>query len=150
MPFYRRLGNAGFVALSNVLFGSRFTDITYGYNAVWRRHADALALEIDGWANEIISNIRATRAELQVVEVPSFEHRRIAGEAKLGTISAGLEILMAILAERLRPTPAQSAQRLASGTRAAVASLVQPVLPRPAPGVASNATQPTWPDGGRS
>jgi glycosyltransferase involved in cell wall biosynthesis len=99
MPLYRRLGNWGFVLLTNLLFGTSYSDITYGYNAVWRCHAHALALEIDGWATEIVGNIRAARNGLRVVEVASFEHRRIGGEAKLRTISAGWTILKAILRE---------------------------------------------------
>lgn len=107
MSFDRKLGNGALVLLANVLFGTRYTDITYGYNALWKRHAGALALEIDGWANEIISNIRIVRHGLKVVEVPSFERPRIAGEAKLqGVYLVGWRILRAILAERFRPCPA--------------------------------------------
>lgn len=99
MPPFRQLGNGGLTTLTNVLFRTRFSDITYGYNAFWRRHADALALEIDGWPCEIIGNIRAAKNKLRIVEVPSFERCRIAGEAKLGTFSAGWAILLAILRE---------------------------------------------------
>jgi glycosyltransferase involved in cell wall biosynthesis len=98
----RRLGNKAFVVLVNLLFSSRFSDITYGYNAVWRHHQDKLALEIDGWAHEIVGNIRVKRHRLRVVEVASWESPRIAGEAKLGTFSAGWTILVAIMAERFR------------------------------------------------
>ena len=98
----RRLGNKMFVVLANALFGSRFSDITYGYNAVWRAHHNKLAMEIDGWAHEIIGNIRVKRHRLRVVEVASWEHPRVAGEAKLGTFSAGWTILSAIVAERFR------------------------------------------------
>jgi glycosyltransferase involved in cell wall biosynthesis len=101
----RRLGNWSFVALANGLFGSRFTDITYGYNALWRRHHELLAPEIDGWAHEIIGNIRAHRRGLKVVEVASLEAPRVAGEAKLSTFSAGWTILKAIVGERFRPLP---------------------------------------------
>lgn len=103
MPFHRRVGNGALVLLTNILFGTRYSDITYGYNAFWRRHTRALALEIDGWANEIITNIRVARHGLRVTEVPSFEHCRIAGEAKLHAMSAGTHILVAILSERMRP-----------------------------------------------
>lgn len=107
MPFDRKIGNGALTLLTNILFGTRYTDITYGYNAFWRRHAGALALEIDGWANEIIGNIRVARHGLRVVEVPSFEHPRLAGEAKLqGVYQVGWKILRAIIAERfsaLRP-----------------------------------------------
>ena len=111
MPWLRRLGNKFFVTLANVLFGTRFSDITYGYNAFWTQHQHALAPEIDGWANEIVGNIRACRSGLRVVEVASFERPRIAGEAKLQTWSAGWTILKAVLKERRRATPPQAVRR---------------------------------------
>jgi glycosyltransferase involved in cell wall biosynthesis len=111
MPLYRQIGNMGFVFLTNALFQTRFTDITYGYNAVWRRHKHALALEIDDWSHEIISNIRAARSKLRVVEIASFEHKRLNGEAKLKTFSAGWQILMAILKERFRRHVSHVAQK---------------------------------------
>jgi glycosyltransferase involved in cell wall biosynthesis len=101
----RRLGNRTFVTLANVLFGSKFTDITYGYNAVWKRHHRLLAPEIDGWAHEIVANIRAHRRGLRVVEVASVEAPRIAGEAKLQTFSAGWTILKAIVGEWFKQLP---------------------------------------------
>lgn len=104
MPFHRKVGNGALTLLTNVLFQTHYTDITYGYNAFWRRHAGSLALEIDGWANEIIGNIRVARHGLRVVEVPSFEHPRMAGEAKLqGVYRIGWRILRAIITERLSP-----------------------------------------------
>jgi glycosyltransferase involved in cell wall biosynthesis len=102
MPLYRRLGNDFLVSFTNLLFGTHFTDITYGYNATWRHYASALALEIDGWASEIISNIRVARHGLRVVEIASFEYERIAGEAKLAAFSAGWTILKAIVRERFK------------------------------------------------
>jgi glycosyltransferase involved in cell wall biosynthesis len=100
MPFYRQLGNDALVTLTNVLFKTRYSDITYGYNAFWRIDAHLLAFEINGWACEIVNNIRAARNGLRIVEVASFEHERIAGQAKLQTWSAGWVILKAILRER--------------------------------------------------
>jgi glycosyltransferase involved in cell wall biosynthesis len=101
----RRVGNWAFIQLANVLFGSQFSDITYGYNAMWRHHHTLLAPEIDGWAHEIVGNIRAHRRGLKVVEVASCEAARIAGEPKLRTFSAGWTILKAIVGERFRPLP---------------------------------------------
>jgi glycosyltransferase involved in cell wall biosynthesis len=99
MPFHRRLANQGLTTLANVIARTHYTDITYGYNATWRRHAGALALDIDGWANEIITNLRAARNGLRVVEVASFERPRVAGQAKLVAFSAGWTILKAMLRE---------------------------------------------------
>ncbi len=105
------LGNWGFVTLTNVLFGSAYSDITYGYNAMWRENHRLLAPEIDGWANEIIGNIRAYRRGLRVVEVGSCEAPRIAGEAKLQTFSAGWMILKAIVSEQFHHLPNVGIQR---------------------------------------
>ena len=102
MDRLRRFGNWGFAMIANALFGTRFSDLTYGYNAVWAHHKRALALEIDGWANEIITNIRVATSGLKVVEVASFEHARVAGQAKLRLLPATTAILTAIVGERLR------------------------------------------------
>ena len=100
----RRLGNKAFVMMTNLLFRSQFTDITYGYNAIWRHHRDKLAMEDrPGWAHEVVGNIRVKRHGLRVVEVASWESPRVAGVAKLGTFSAGWAILLAIIVERFQP-----------------------------------------------
>ena len=125
----RRLGNWGFVVLTNMLYGSRFSDITYGYNAMWRRHHHLLAPEIDGWAHEIVANIRAHRRGLRVVEVPSCEAPRVAGEAKLRTFSAGWTILKAIIGERFRPLPAA----IPATVEPARSVVALPIVPEPAP-----------------
>jgi hypothetical protein len=33
----RRVGNRGLNGLVNTLFGTRYSDLCYGYNAFWRR-----------------------------------------------------------------------------------------------------------------
>jgi glycosyltransferase involved in cell wall biosynthesis len=99
MTGLRRVGNWAFAVLANVLFQTRFSDLTYGYNALWARNRWSLALEIDGWPHEIISNIRVARSGLKVVEVASFEHARVAGRAKLRLIPAASAILAAIFGE---------------------------------------------------
>jgi glycosyltransferase involved in cell wall biosynthesis len=99
MPLLRVIGNTALLWTTNILFGTKYTDITYGYNATWKKNIHALALEINGWPSEIISNIRASRLGLRVVEVACFEEPRIGGEAKLQTWSAGWAILKAIVKE---------------------------------------------------
>ena len=119
MPFHRRLGNNALVFLANFLFGTSFTDITYGFNAMWKDLHPDVSPEIDGWAYEIVRNIRASRVGLRVVEVASFEHERIGGNAKLQTFSAGRTILKAILCERFT-----SCQRRNNGRFAQLAKYV--------------------------
>jgi glycosyltransferase involved in cell wall biosynthesis len=102
MPFYRKLGNRVFVWLVRLFFGSRYTDLCYGYNAFWRHVVDELRLDCDGFEIETMMNIRALRAGLRIVEVPSFESERIHGSSNLKTISDGWKVLKTILAERFR------------------------------------------------
>jgi glycosyltransferase involved in cell wall biosynthesis len=82
MPWHWQARNAAFVGLVRLLFGGRFSDLGYGYNAFWRRTLPALRLDGDGPEIEAIMNIRALQVGLKVVEVPSAEAppRRPAGD----------------------------------------------------------------------
>ena len=129
MPRIRQLANWGFVVIANALFRTQFSDITYGYRAAWRHCADALALEIDGWENESVGNVRAARLGLKVVEVASFEHRRVAGEAKLRAVPAGWVILKGIVAERWKKLPSRiGAAALSANGKAEVGAEASMVL----------------------
>ncbi|WP_239334664.1 glycosyltransferase family 2 protein [Frankia sp. CiP3] len=105
----RRMGNRCLNALANALVHARFTDLCYGYNAFWRRCIPVFDLDPDGcdqklcWGDgfevETLINIRTARAGLRVVEVPSFEYRRLHGTSKLNPISDGLRVLFVIVKE---------------------------------------------------
>jgi glycosyltransferase involved in cell wall biosynthesis len=99
MPRYRQIGNWCFVAAVRVLFGGNYTDLCYGYNAFWARVLPLLDLDCDGFEVETVMNIRALRADLSIVEVPSFEHRRVYGTGRLRTIPDGWRVLKTILRE---------------------------------------------------
>lgn len=104
MPLYRRAGNAGFVLLVRLLFGGRYTDLCYGYNAFWSDIVPLLELNGDGFEIETMMNVRAIRRGLKVAEVPSFESRRVYGSGRLRTIPDGWRVLKTIFAERFRPS----------------------------------------------
>ena len=99
MSLIRRLGNGAFVALVRILFGARYSDLCYGYNAFRARALPQLSLDRDGFEIETLLNIRALRAGLRVVEVPSFEARRVHGEGRLRTIPDGWRVLCTIWRE---------------------------------------------------
>ena len=101
MPFYRRLGNWGFVTMVRILFGGKFSDLLYGYNAFWARVLPDLYLDGEGFEIETMMNIRALRAGLKIAEVPSFEAERIHGEGRLRTFPDGWRVLMTVFRERL-------------------------------------------------
>lgn len=112
----RRTGNFFLCILVNVLFWSRFSDLCYGYNAFWNHCLDYIDIDCDGFEVETLMNLRACRAGLQVVEVPSFEYRRIHGQSNLRTFRDGWQVLCTIIRERTRktvpqPTPAAQEQQ---------------------------------------
>lgn len=97
----RSLGNNVFTLMVKHLFGGRYTDLCYGYSAFW---ADVLPyLELDGIGFEIetMMNIRALRVGCRIVELPSFEAKRIHGFSNLRTFPDGLRVLRTIMKERL-------------------------------------------------
>ena len=98
----RNLGNRMIGALVNILYGTRYTDLCYGYNAFWRRPLSRLRLDCDGFEVETLINVRAAKAGLHIVEVPSFEDPRIHGASNLRAFRDGCRIVRLILRERFR------------------------------------------------
>jgi glycosyltransferase involved in cell wall biosynthesis len=106
----RSLGNLALTGLTNLLYGTRYTDLCYGYNAFWARHLDALALDCDGFEIETLMNVRAAQARLRIAEVPSHERLRIHGESNLNAARDGWRVLKTIFRERFRGAAAPQAQ----------------------------------------
>jgi len=102
MEHHRKLGNRVLTMLVNIAFGGGFSDLCYGYNAMWRDAIPAMALDADGFEIETLMAIRALRAGLEIAEVPSFECPRIYGTSNLRVVRDGLRILRTIIRERLR------------------------------------------------
>ncbi|MGA2670104.1 MAG: glycosyltransferase family 2 protein [Dehalococcoidia bacterium] len=102
MPWLRRLGNRIFTILVNLLYGTRYTDLCYGYNAFWKKSLEPLKLKSDGFEIETEMHIQAAKAKLKIAEVPSFERARLDGKTNLKTFRDGWRILRTILWERVR------------------------------------------------
>jgi glycosyltransferase involved in cell wall biosynthesis len=122
----RRLGNSALTALVNRLFRTRYTDLCYGYNALWRRVVPCLNLPPvdargsggadgsggsggdgpiwgDGFEIETLLHLRGVQAGLRQVEVPSYEAPRRNGASNLRTYRDGRRVLATILRERKAP-----------------------------------------------
>lgn len=101
MPFIRKIGNRFFTFLVNTLWGAHYTDLCYGYrafrNGIWKK----LNLKSTGFGIETEISIKAVKKKLNVLEVPSFEKKRLHGEGKLRTFKHGWVILKTILNEIL-------------------------------------------------
>jgi glycosyltransferase involved in cell wall biosynthesis len=110
----RRLGNRMLSGLVNMLCGTKYSDLCYGYNVFWRRHVSVFGLDAetdipvgsgtrlwgDGFEVETLINIRIAQAGLKVKEVASYEYPRIHGVSNLNAASDGWRVLRTIIAER--------------------------------------------------
>lgn len=97
---FRSLGNRFLNGTVNALFGTRYSDLCYGYNAFWSDVRPTINVDCAGFEVETLINVRVAKAGLNVAEVPSVEHERIHGVSKLHPIRDGLRVLRTILKER--------------------------------------------------
>ena len=101
MTLLRQLGNWGLTRLANLLHGTHYSDLCYGYNAFWRRCLPLMNVDIDGFEVETLINLRAAKSGMRVTEVASFELQRIHGQSNLKTFRDGWRVLGTILRERV-------------------------------------------------
>jgi glycosyltransferase involved in cell wall biosynthesis len=111
----RRLGNQGLNSMVNTLFGTKYTDLCYGYNAFHRSVLDHLDLPATAWMTtrgtklrgdgfeiETMINIRVAAAGLQIDEIASVEAARHYGDSNLHAVRDGLRVLRTIVTEYAR------------------------------------------------
>lgn len=113
---FRKLGNYFLNLTVNLLFGTRFTDLCYGYNAFWRtalkvmdlpdvdqpRPANGDRLWGDGFEIETLINVRVASHGLHITEVASVEAARLHGVSNLNAFGDGRRVLRTILVEHRR------------------------------------------------
>jgi len=99
MPWYRKFGNKFFVSLVNIIWGMNYSDLCYGYRSFRKNCIKKLNLKSDGFGIETEISIKAAKANLKVLEVPSFEKARLYGKGKLRTFSDGFKIMKTIIKE---------------------------------------------------
>jgi glycosyltransferase involved in cell wall biosynthesis len=116
----RSAGNRCLTMSANVLFRQDWSELCYGYFALWSQHLTHL--EVDelvayaetaeapkrfygsGFEIETLLFCRAARRQLGVVEVPSYEHPRAHGQSNLRTFRDGLRVVWGLFLERRRST----------------------------------------------
>jgi glycosyltransferase involved in cell wall biosynthesis len=100
LTWLRTLGNYGLCTMVNLLFGQKYSDLCYGYNAFWRQCLDYVQLDCTGFEIETQICLRMYKAKMKIAEVPSMEHARIYGQSNLRTFRDGWRVLMTIFRER--------------------------------------------------
>jgi hypothetical protein len=116
----RSMGNKVLSGSANLLHGTHFTDLCYGYNAFWARCLPFISLDVPGFEVETLINLRIAGAGMKITEVPSYELDRIHGESNLNTFRDGFRVLGTIMGEARRrrsiggdqPTPDRRAQEV--------------------------------------
>ncbi len=96
MPLFRKLGNKAFVILVNLIYKTNYTDLCYGYRSVKRGAFKKMHLTSIGFGIETEINIKAKKAGLKIIEIPSYEKKRAYGTGKLRSLSDGYIILKTI------------------------------------------------------
>ncbi|MEP6816401.1 MAG: glycosyltransferase family 2 protein [Marmoricola sp.] len=99
----RRAGNRGLVGLYNTMFGTRLSDLCYGFIGFRRDRLATLGLYADGFEIEVQIIAHAQLAGLSLAELPSREADRLNGESHLNTFKDGRRVLKAMVRSRMSP-----------------------------------------------
>lgn len=108
----RSLGNSVLSGTANVLHGTHFTDLCYGYNAFWARCLPFISLDVPGFEVETLINLRMASSGMKITEVPSYEKERIHGQSNLKTFRDGFRVLGTIFKEARRRRSIRSPRAL--------------------------------------
>jgi hypothetical protein len=122
----RKFGNACLSGTANVLHGTHFTDLCYGYNAFWVRCLPFISLDVPGFEVETLINLRIAGAGMKIAEVPSFEKERISGASNLNTFRDGVRVLGTIFREARRRRSVHSEHPVAGAVTTRQASATAP------------------------
>ena len=95
----RSRGNAVLSGTANLLHGTNFTDLCYGYNAFWARCLPFISLDVPGFEVETLINLRIASAGMRITEVPSYEKDRLSGQSNLKTFRDGFRVMGTIIGE---------------------------------------------------
>jgi glycosyltransferase involved in cell wall biosynthesis len=116
MTRLRRFGNAVLVRLANLLMGSNYTELCYGFMAFRRSRLQELDLTSPGFEIETELVLKSARAGLAIIEVPSFESPRRHGNSNLNTFRDGWRVLRTLMRQRFaaQDAPAEAADSQAT------------------------------------
>ena len=125
LTWLRAFGNKALGTAVNVLYGTKFTDLCYGFMAFRRDCLDALDLTADGFEIETQMVVNAVRAGLRIAEVPSFELMRRSGQSNLRTFRDGRRVLRTLVEARFAPARRRPIAKVLDLTEPAVIDLTE-------------------------
>jgi hypothetical protein len=95
---WRKWANKAFNLMANLAFrrsGPFITDSINGYRAITAGAARRLQLDASDYTIEYQMTIRALKAGMRIIEFPTIEGQRVAGETQAQSIPTGLRFLKA-------------------------------------------------------
>lgn len=95
----RRFGAYILTSFANQLFRTHASDMFCGLNAFWKDCLNFFTIDCEGFDVEMLIHLRVCKANLEMVEVPSYEHSRIHGSSNFRTFQDGWYVLRMILRE---------------------------------------------------
>jgi glycosyltransferase involved in cell wall biosynthesis len=95
------VGNQMFTRMTNLMFGSHFTDLLVGFRAYRKAGFHDLGLDANGLSWPAQEAIRFFVAGRKCVDIGGDEPKRIGGQRKMRILGTGLEIL-GVLAQEYR------------------------------------------------
>ncbi len=94
------IGNWGFTLLTNILFGSRYTDVLVGFRGYRKGAYAKLDMTATGLDWSIQMPIQFRKKRLRVADIPAIEPARIGGVRKMRPFQTGVRILKTLIKER--------------------------------------------------
>lgn len=90
------IGNRIFTFLTNVIHGTRFSDVLYFFIVARKKVFDSVETNSHGFEYCIELPVKTHKAGFKIIQVPSFERKRSGGKAKVNAFTVGWKILLAI------------------------------------------------------
>ena len=100
MPFHRWFGNKILVITCNLLYGTRYTDVCSGFNALWRDVFPRFKLTRDGFEMEQEMVVNAKKFGIKVAEVAHRDNGRLGSNSKVSALKPGPIDWLIIVKER--------------------------------------------------
>ena len=100
--FLTKIGNFIFSMMGNILFSLKLSDILYTYLLGKTESFKKLDLRSNDFCLCVEMPIKAKRLGMNIIDTPSFERERIAGQKKVNEFKDGFKILAYIIRSFLK------------------------------------------------